>query len=99
MAQYEYTTLVMGTSSDKGRRWVITSPDPKIPSKQVGEAEKARVLGGLWQGAHLLETALKEMDAEGWELVSHSFSGYLAFYGSAVLRRPASRLEDEDDKA
>ena len=94
MAQWEYTTIIMGTSG-KGRRWVITSPDPKIPGKQVGEAEKARVLGGLWQAARLLESALKEMAPEGWELVSHSFSGYLAFYGSAVLRRPASKVEEE----
>jgi len=38
----------------------------------------------------LLETALKELDAEGWELVSTSFSGVFAFYGTAVLRRPAA---------
>jgi len=38
----------------------------------------------------LLETALEELDVEGWELVSTSFSGTLAFYGTAVLRRPAT---------
>ena len=96
MAQWEYTTIIMGTSG-KGRRWVITSPDPKIPGKQVGEAEKARVLGGLWQAARLLESALKEMAPEGWELVSHSFygPGFGGFYGTAVLRRPASKVEEE----
>ncbi len=100
MAQWEYTTIIMGTPDKKGRRWVITpiaiEPD-KMPGEQVGEAEKPRFFGKLWQGLHLLESALKEMDAEGWELVSHSFSGTLAFYGTAVLRRPASKVEEDTD--
>ncbi len=98
MAQWEYTTIIMGTPDTKRRRWVITSPDPKIPGKQVGEAEKPRFVGRIWQGARLLETALKEMDADGWELVSHSFygPGMAGFTGTAVLRRPASKVEEEN---
>ena len=98
MAQYEYTTIIMGTPDKQGRRWVITPADPnQMPGEQVGEAEKPRFLGKIWQGVRLLETALKEMDAEGWELVSHSFSGVFGFYGTAVLRRPASEVEGEND--
>ena len=98
MAQWEYTAIVMGAPDKKGRKWVIASPDPKIVvGKQVGEAEKPRFIGKIWQGARLLESALKEMDAEGWELVSHSFSGILAFYGTAVLRRPAGKVEKQAD--
>ncbi len=95
MAQWDYTTIIMGTPDKKGRRWVITSPDSQTPGEQVGEAEKARFLGKIWQGVRLLETALKEMDAEGWELVSHSFSGLVvAFYGTAVLKRSAGKVEE-----
>ncbi len=98
MTRWEYTTIVMRTLGQVTRRWVIASPDPKIPAKQVGEAEKSRFtfISSLGQGVRLLETALKEMDAEGWELVSHSFSHFIfAFYGTAVLRRPASQGEEK----
>ncbi|MEX1230687.1 MAG: hypothetical protein WEB58_10630 [Planctomycetaceae bacterium] len=90
MADWEYATIVMGTPDNKGRRWMFTSPDPNTPGAQVGAAEKPRFIGRLWQGTRLFETALKEMDDRGWELVSHSFSGLIfAFYGIAVFRRPA----------
>ena len=96
MANLEYMTICMGTPDNKGRRWITTSPDLKMPGKQVGEAQKPRFIGRLWQGVWLLETALKELDSEGWELVSHSFSGLiLGFYGTAVLKRPASRIEKQ----
>ena len=97
MAQWDYTTIVMFKPDRNGRRWLRVSPDPKIVGEQVGEAEKPWTLGSLGQGARLLETALKEMDAEGWELVSHSFygPGFGGFYGTAVLRRPASKVEEE----
>jgi hypothetical protein len=85
--------MIMGTPDNKGRRWVLTSPDPGMLGKQIGEAQKPRFVGRLWQGVRLLESALKEMDAEGWELVSHSFSGLVfGFYGTAVLRRPAKKV-------
>lgn len=90
MAQFEYRTLMYGTP-DPLRRWVITAPDAKTPCQQVGDAEKGRFVGRIWQGMRLLESALRELDADGWELVSVSFSGILSFYGCAVLKRPAAK--------
>ena len=87
MAQWEYRTLMYGTA-DPLRRWVITAPDALTRGQQVGGAEKGRFICRIWQGLHLLESALRELDADGWELVSVSFSGILSFYGCAVLRRP-----------
>ena len=95
MAKWEYMTLMMGTPDKKGRRWIVCLDDPKTPGKQVGEAEKPRFVGRLWQGVRILKTAIKEMDEEGWELVSHSFSGLvLAFYGVATFRRPIRGTEE-----
>ena len=91
MAQWEYRSLMYGTA-DPLRRWVITAPDAKTACQQVGEAEKGRFVGRIWQGLHLLETALRELDADGWELVSVSFSGLLfSFYGCAILKRPVAK--------
>ncbi len=89
MAKWQHITLIYGTADRSGRRWVITSADPATPGKQVGKAEKDRFIGRVWQATRLLETALEELDAEGWELVSTSFSGIFGLYGVAVLRRPA----------
>ena len=88
MAQWEYRTLMYGTA-DPLRRWVITAPDVLTRGQQVGGAEKGRFICRIWQGLHLLESALQELDADGWELVSVSFSGVLSFYGCAVLKRRA----------
>ncbi len=90
MAKWQYITLLYGTADKHGRRWVITASDPTSESKQVGQAEKGRFIGRIWQAMRLLETALEELDAEGWELVSASFSGIFTLYGTAVLRRPNS---------
>ena len=88
MAQWEYTTIGMGTPDKNGRKWVITAPDAETAGKQIGEAEKPRFIGRFWQGMRLLETALKEMDADGWELVSclREKGGLFRYY----LKRPAS---------
>lgn len=91
MARWEYITLIYPTADKHGRRWVVTAPDVASESKQVGKAEKGRLAGRIWQALRLLETALQELDAEGWELVSTSFSGIFTFYGTAVLRRPAAQ--------
>ena len=97
MAQYDYTTIIMPTNPGKlGRRWVLTSSE--APGKQVGEVEKARFFDRLAQGLRTLESAVKEMDAEGWELVSHSFHnwGMGGFWGTAVLRRPANKVVEDN---
>ena len=91
MAKWEYITLVYGTADKRGRRWVITAPDVTSESQQAGKAERGRFIGRIWQAMRLLETALEELDADGWELVSTSFSGVFSFYGTAVLRRPAAK--------
>jgi hypothetical protein len=90
MAKWQYMTLIYGTADKHGRRWVITAPEITSQSQQVGQAEKGRFVGRVWQATRLLETALVELDADGWELVSTSFSGVFGFYGTAVLRRLAA---------
>ncbi len=65
--------------------------------KRVGDSAKPRFLGKIWQAAKLLETALVELDPDGWELVSASYSGTLAFYGLAVVRRPATGNPPDSD--
>ena len=89
MVNREHMTLVMGAPDSEGRRWKKISSDPQKPTgQQVGFAEKPCLVGRLHQGTRLLESAVREMDQEGWELVSHSFSGLIfAFYGVAVFRR------------
>ncbi len=95
MAKSEYITLIYGTADKRGRRWIIAPRDAATEGKQVGQAEKGRFVGRIWQAMRLLETALEELDNDGWELVSTSFSGAWAFYGTAVLRRP--KAEDIRD--
>lgn len=87
MKTYEYLTLIYGTADRHGRRWVITAKDARTLSRQVGRAEPGRFVGRIWQAMRLLETALEELDADGWELVATSFSGLFNFYGTTVLRR------------
>lgn len=98
MAKWQYMTLIYGTETRQhGRRWVITAPDITAESKQVGQSEKGRFMGRLWQALRLLETALEELDADGWELVSTSFSGLFNLYGTAVVRRPKSQSSPDND--
>ena len=88
MPQWEYTTLVMGTPDNRGRCWVRVSSDPATPGEAVGSTEKPSFSSRLWQGVRLLNSAIDEMDKEGWELVTYSFSGLLFyFYGVATFRR------------
>lgn len=64
MAKYEYRTLLYGTPERGGlRRWFITAANADSESAQVGAAEKSRHVGRVWQALHLLETALRELDA------------------------------------
>jgi len=89
MAKWQYMTLIYGTADKQGRRWMITPANGVAEGKQVGENEKSRFIGRICQALRLLETALTELDAEGWELVSTSCSGIWNFYGTAVLRLSA----------
>ena len=73
------------------RRWVVTASTADGQFRTVGKSEKSRFFGRIWQAMCLLETALKELDDEGWELVSTSFSGIWALYGTAVVRRPITK--------
>lgn len=93
MPRWNYRTLIYEAAERGVRRWVITAPTAQSTSQQVGDSEKGRLAGRVWQGLRLLETALRELDADGWELVSVSFSGILSFYGCAVLKRPAAMSE------
>jgi hypothetical protein len=94
MSRWEYITLVYGTGDRLGRRWVVTAPNATSKSRQVGAAEKGRWAGRIWQAMRLLETALKELDADGWELVTASLSGLFNLYGTAVLRRPIAQKDN-----
>jgi hypothetical protein len=91
MAHWEYQTLYYGALGRGLRRWLLPAPDPKAPGKGVGGSEFRSFSKRITQALRLLGTALKELDGDGWELVSVSFSGVLAFYGVAVVRRPAAR--------
>lgn len=93
MARYEYCTLFYSNPKPKMCSWVITAKKAKTPCQPVGELANSRFWGRIWQALHLLETALRELDDDGWELVSTSFSGIFNFYGTAVLRRPAQKGE------
>lgn len=83
-------TLFYGTADKPGQRWVVTTPENASELQQVGKAEKGRFIGKVWQALRLLEIALAELDVDGWELVSSSFSGIYGLYGIANLRRSAS---------
>ena len=91
MARYEYCTLFYSKPKPKMCSWVITAKDAETPCQPVGELAKPRFSGRIWQALHQLETALRELDDDGWELVSTSFSGIYTFYGTAVLKRPAQK--------
>ena len=92
MANWEYRTLMYLPHGSKGVGcgWSIVESHPSPDMKRVGDSEKPRFLGKIWQAAKLLETALVELDLDGWELVSTSYSGTIAFYGLAVVRRAAT---------
>jgi hypothetical protein len=61
--------------------------------KAYGPRERSTLIGGILRQMRQLEEALKELDREGWGLVS--VSAWLNFpftpQGCAVLRRPSAR--------
>ena len=90
MANWEYRTLMYLPHGTKGVGcgWSVVGEWGEDP-KRVGDTAKPRFIGKVWQAAKLLETALVELDLDGWELVSTSYSGVIGFYGLAVVRRAA----------
>ncbi len=99
MANREYRTLKYHPRGSKGvvSGWSIVESHPSPDMKRVGDSEKPRFLGKIWQAAKLLETALVELDLDGWELVSTSYSGVIGFYGLAIVRRPATGNPPDSD--
>ena len=89
MTTWNYKTLMFITHHKDGCGWGIVQRDLSSDLERVGESEKPRFIGKVWQAARLLETALAELDLDGWELVSTSYSGTIGFYGLAVVRRAA----------
>lgn len=90
MAHWEYKTLtylIEGKYYYSLRYW----GDPST-GKVCGPRERATLVGGIPRQMHQLEEALKELDQEGWELVSVSVWTVFPFtrQGCAVLRRPAA---------
>ena len=87
MTHWEYKTLtycIEGKVVYSLRFWEDSS------RRAYGPKERARLIGGIHQQARQLEAALKELDQEGWELVSASiWMTFFTRHGVAVLRRPA----------
>ncbi len=97
MPNWEYKTLHYGIEGKVyygNRFWVVSSPTPGEPGKRYGPIAQSRLIGKISQAMWQLELALKELDDEGWELVSTSFSsGTFHLNGIIVLRRPRTQGE------
>jgi hypothetical protein len=89
MSRWEYKTLLY---SLEGRYWYSLRFWVDPTGKAYGPRERATLIGGLVRQMRQLEEALKELDQEGWELVS--VSTWMAFpatrHGCAVLRRASA---------
>jgi hypothetical protein len=90
MSGWEYKTLVYSIEGKvvySLRFWADSA------GKAYGPRERSTLIGGIIRQMRQLEEALKELDREGWELVS--VSAWLAFpftrHGCAVLRRPSAQ--------
>ena len=86
MTHWEYKTLMYGI---EGKYYYSLRYWADSTGKSYGPRARATLF--VWRQMHQLEEALKELDQEGWELVSASV--WVAFpytrHGCAVLRRPA----------
>jgi hypothetical protein len=89
MSHWEYKTLIY---SIEGKYVYSLRFWADRMGKVYGPRERATLVGGLWRQMRQLEEALKELDQEGWELVSVSvWTAFLATrHGCAVLRRPSA---------
>jgi hypothetical protein len=90
MSVWEYKTLVYSLEGKvvySLRFWADSA------GKAYGPRERSTLIGGIARQMRQLEDALKELDREGWELVS--VSAWMAFpftrHGCAVLRRPSAQ--------
>jgi hypothetical protein len=92
MPQWEYKTLTYGIEGKvmySLRFWEDAS------RRAYGPKERARLIGGIHQQMRQLEAALKELDQEGWEVVSVSICmTFFTRHGVAVLRRPARAVSE-----
>ena len=86
MPQWEYKSLTYGIEGKvvySLRFWEDSS------RRAYGPKERGRWIGGIHQQMRQLEQALKELDQDGWELVSASvWMTFFTRHGVAVLRRP-----------
>ena len=90
MPQWEYKTLTYGIEG----KYVYSLRFWEDFSRQT-YGPKERSMTGIPQQMRQLEEALKELDQEGWELVSASI--WLNFFtrqGVAVLRRPGRAVSE-----
>ena len=93
MAQWEYKTLTYtfeGKFFNTLRFWADAS------GRVYGPREPARSVGGVAHQMRQLEEALKELDQDGWELVSASvWTGWpYTPHGAAILRRPLRKVPE-----
>ena len=93
MAQWEYKTLTYtfeGKFFSTLRFWADSS------GRAYGPREQARSIGRVAQQLRQLEEALKELDQDGWELVSASVwtSWPYTQHGAAILRRPPRKVPE-----
>jgi hypothetical protein len=92
MPQWEYKSLtyaVQGKVVYTLRFWADSS------GRSYGPKERGRLIGGVRQQVRQLEEALKELDQEGWELVSSSiWTTFFVRHGVALLRRPARAVSE-----
>ena len=92
MPQWEYKTIAYGIEGKvvySLRFWEDSS------RRVYGPKERARLIGGIHQQRRQLEEALKDLDQEGWELVSASiWTTFFTRHGVAVLRRPARAVSE-----
>jgi hypothetical protein len=84
--RWEYKTLVY---SIEGKYFYSLRYWADSQGKAYGPRERSTLIAGIARQMRQLEQALRDLDQEGWELVS--VSAWMAFpatrHGAAVLRR------------
>ena len=90
MSKWEYETLVY---SIEGKVVYSLRFWADFAGKAYGPRERSTLIGGVFHQMRQLEEALKELDGEGWELVSVSTWTTFPFtrQGCAMLRRPSAQ--------